>query len=72
MNDALNANPILSGTNPVFRQNQFGATFGGPIVRDKTWFFGNYEGQRRAESNKFSSVIFDNLAAINATKVFLG
>jgi outer membrane receptor protein involved in Fe transport len=72
MNDALNAEPILSGTNPVLRQNQFGATFGGPIVRDKTWFFGNYEGQRRAESNKFSSVIFDNLAAINATKSFFG
>jgi hypothetical protein len=61
MNDALNADPILTGPNPVLRQNQFGATFGGPVVRDKTWFFGNYEGQRRAESNKFSSVIFDNL-----------
>lgn len=72
MNDALNKDPILSGANPVLRQNQFGATFGGPIVRDKTWFFGNYEGQRRAESNKFSSVIFDNLAAINATKAFFG
>src|SRR5688572_27168005 len=72
MNDALNADPILSGLNPVLRQNQYGATFGGPIARDKTWFFGNYEGQRRAESNKFSSVIFDNLEAINATKAFFG
>jgi hypothetical protein len=72
MNDALNADPILSGLNPVLRQNQYGATFGGPIARDKTWFFGNYEGQRRAESNKFSSVIFDNLDAINATKAFFG
>jgi outer membrane receptor protein involved in Fe transport len=72
MNDALNATPILSPPNPALRQNQFGATFGGPIRRDKTFFFGNYEGQRRAESNKFSSVIFDNLAAINATKAFFG
>jgi hypothetical protein len=29
-----------------FRENQFGATFGGPILRDKTFFFLNYEGQR--------------------------
>ncbi|HET9943898.1 MAG TPA: TonB-dependent receptor [Terriglobia bacterium] len=72
MNDALNSDPILSGSNPVLRQNQYGATFGGPIIRDKTWFFANYEGQRRAESNKFSSVIFDNLAAINVTKSFFG
>ena len=72
LNDALNADPILSGPNPVLRQNQYGATIGGPIKREKTWFFGNYEGQRRAESNKFSSVIFNNLAAINATKAFFG
>jgi outer membrane receptor protein involved in Fe transport len=72
LNDALNADPILSPPNPVLRQNQFGATFGGPIKKEKTWFFANYEGQRRAESNKFSSVIFNNLAAINATKAFFG
>jgi Carboxypeptidase regulatory-like domain/TonB-dependent Receptor Plug Domain len=30
-----------------FRQNQFGGTLGGPIVKDKMFFFGNYEGIRR-------------------------
>ena len=72
MNDALNAQPFLTGPNPALRQNQYGATIGGPIRKDKTFFFGNYEGQRRAESNKFSSVIFNNLEAINATKAFFG
>lgn len=72
MNNALNAQPILTGPNPVLRQNQFGATISGPIKKDRTFWFANYEGQRRAESNKFSSVILNNLAAINAVKAFYG
>jgi outer membrane receptor protein involved in Fe transport len=71
LNDALNAQPILT-PDPRLRQNQYGATIGGPLRKDKTFFFGNYEGQRRAESNKFSSVIINNLDAINATKAFFG
>jgi outer membrane receptor protein involved in Fe transport len=72
MNNGLNAQPLLTGPNPVLRQHQYGATLSGPIRKDQTFWFGNYEGQRRAESNKFSSVILNNLAAINATKAFYG
>jgi hypothetical protein len=72
MNNALNAQPALTGPNPALRQNQYGATFGGPISKDRTFWFADYEGQRRAESNKFSSVILNNLAGINATKAFYG
>jgi Carboxypeptidase regulatory-like domain len=35
---------------PPFRQNQFGASVGGPIRRDRTFFFANYEGLRIHQS----------------------
>ena len=35
---------------PPFRQNQFGGSLGGPVVRNKTFFFVNYEGQRVRKS----------------------
>jgi hypothetical protein len=38
-------------TKPKFIQNQFGATFGGPIWKDHTFFFTDYEGLRRIFNN---------------------
>src|SRR6266700_310964 len=34
---------------PTFRQNQFGGSIGGPIKKDKAFFFGNFEGLRRTK-----------------------
>lgn len=39
----------LGGVKPVFQQNQFGASFGGRIIRDKLFFFVDYEGLRRVQ-----------------------
>src|SRR5262245_61896679 len=67
INDALNARSILNPANAdVLRQNQYGATVGGPIRKDSTFYFVNYEGQRRDESNRFAQVIQQNMTAINA------
>ena len=48
-NDALNArNYFLPAVTP-FKRNTFGGTFGGPIIKDKTFFFLSYQGVRRHE-----------------------
>jgi hypothetical protein len=46
----LNARNFFASTNPVkpqFRRNQFGGVVGGPIRRDGTFFFADYQGQRQ-------------------------
>ncbi|MEO8573932.1 MAG: TonB-dependent receptor, partial [Pyrinomonadaceae bacterium] len=45
--NARNPNLVAAGrSRPAGQINQFGGTFGGPIVKDKAFFFGAYEGQR--------------------------
>ena len=46
-NDVLDAKNYFDGAEkPPFRQNQFGGSLGGPIRRNKSFIFGNYEGSR--------------------------
>ena len=48
--DAKNFFDAAASPIPPFRQNQFGGTVGGPIVKNKTFFFASYEGQRVRKS----------------------
>lgn len=46
-----------SSEKPSWSRNQFGANFGGPIVRNRTFFFANYEGLRQAVPFTFTSTV---------------
>ncbi|MQA31055.1 MAG: hypothetical protein GEU82_14690 [Luteitalea sp.] len=64
-NDALDArNPLASRKDPL-SQSQYGLTFGGPIVKDRTFWFGNVE---RTAQNKTGIMTISpaNVSAINA------
>lgn len=49
-NDALDARNTFASTKPPFRYNQFGASVGGPVIKDRTFFFGNWEEYRYRRS----------------------
>src|SRR5262249_16470661 len=68
-NEALNANDFFynrdrrpgSPDKQILRQNQFGGSIGGPVVKDKIFFFGSYQGTRQ----------FNGVAAQGATSATL-
>jgi hypothetical protein len=84
-NNATDARSLLQPApqGDALRQNQYGATAGGPIKKDKTFFFANYEGQRRGESPTYPTTLLQpvgllngdmttNLALIDSAKQALG
>ena len=60
-NSVLDANQFfnnaLGAPKPGFRRNQFGGSVGGPIKRDKLFYFGDYEGNRLAQPLTLVSTI---------------
>jgi hypothetical protein len=73
-NSAMNARSLLQPAPApnTLRQGQYGATLGGPIRKNKTFFFANFEGQRRAEAPVQAPELTNNLALIDAAKAILG
>ncbi|MBZ5613837.1 MAG: carboxypeptidase regulatory-like domain-containing protein [Acidobacteriia bacterium] len=80
-NTSLNARNYFDqpGVKGAYHENQFGGTFGGPIVRDKMFFFADYQGDRviqakpqtitgapttAMESGDFSGIIAESLTGV--------
>jgi hypothetical protein len=48
-NSALDARNFFDTAKPPFRRNQFGGSAGGPLWKDRTFIFGDYEGLRQSQ-----------------------
>lgn len=61
---SLAATPKFAQEKPDFNNNDFGVTFGGPIIHDKTFFFGSYHGLRNSipiEAGNYVTVPTDKM-----------
>ena len=58
-NEKLDAKNFFAGAGPIpaYKQNQFGGSFGGPIKKGNTFFFGDYEGLRLRQGITFTSSV---------------
>lgn len=71
-NDALNANDFFLKQNgqprPVLKQNQFGGTIGGPIIKNRTFFFGSYQGTIQSDGQSAGSLVSTFLPALTSDR----
>src|SRR5262249_29619774 len=56
-NAAPDPRNFFSPTTPALKQNQFGVALGGPIRRNRTFFFADYSGTRNRNGQTFNSVV---------------
>jgi len=75
-NSYLNANDFFNNLNgvprDVLRQNQYGVRAGGPVKRNKTFFNGIYEGQRRIQINSTTPTVYTATARQGIFRFFPG
>jgi hypothetical protein len=71
-NDIFDGRNVLqtTGRKPVLRQNQFGGSIGGPIFRDRTFFYFDYEGLRQVVGVTYTKTVptlaeYNNINSIN-------
>src|SRR6185369_9001714 len=56
-NDVFNARNFFAATKPPIRLNQYGASFGGPVRKDKTFFFATWERTSQLTSDTTTSTV---------------
>src|SRR5262249_46662684 len=61
-NDALNANSWNATSKPPLRRNQFGGSFGGPLVKNRLFYFGSYSGLRQRKTDFSNTAIVPTAA----------
>ncbi len=61
-NTHLDARNFFSPTRGAFNQNQFGGTFGGPVRKNKIFFFGDYQGTRSTQGIDSGQIPVPSLA----------
>src|SRR5712692_5563344 len=74
-NDAMDARNFFNrepAPKSAFRNNQFGASLGGPIIEDRTFFFGAYEGQRERITSDFSLLVPTSTQITQAQQLIAG